>query len=245
MRSTLRLFAAVRPAAQYLEAGTPTGLTGLLTHPSPRSTLLYLYNSTLDKLKAVPDHSVYRQSVEALTKHRLALVEGVVPPGHDEWAERARKLLSEHPEQFNVATGSDSVSGARAIKIERGAKSFVLRNIPEQRDMRVEEWDGELDEGPELEGSRTLKEREDLRHIFERRDIRDVEGQVEWEPEPQLTADQISDLETKIGAGLIEEVIQVAEGELKLVDRMIEAKVWEPLEEQPAEGQWVYFERKE
>jgi len=88
-----------------------------------------------------------------------------------------------------------------------------------------------------------LKERQDLRHIFERRDISDVE-RVEWEPEPQLTADQISELETKIGAGLIEEVIQVAENELKLVDTMAQAKVWEPLEEQPAEGQWVYFERK-
>jgi NADH dehydrogenase (ubiquinone) 1 alpha subcomplex subunit 5 len=32
-------------------------------------------------------------------------------------------------------------------------------------------------------------------------------------------------LETKIGAGLIEEVVQVAEGELRLVDTMVEAKV--------------------
>jgi NADH dehydrogenase (ubiquinone) 1 alpha subcomplex subunit 5 len=32
-------------------------------------------------------------------------------------------------------------------------------------------------------------------------------------------------LETKIGAGLIEEVVQVAEGELRLVDTMVEGKV--------------------
>lgn len=32
-------------------------------------------------------------------------------------------------------------------------------------------------------------------------------------------------MENKIGAGLIEEVIQVAEGELKLVDVMSESKV--------------------
>lgn len=70
-------------------------------------------------------------------------------------------------------------------------------------------------------------------------------------------------METKIGAGLIEEVIQVAEGELKLVDVMTQAKVyvlfslipflptlltvmirWEDLEEKPVEGQWTYFERK-
>jgi NADH dehydrogenase (ubiquinone) 1 alpha subcomplex subunit 5 len=36
---------------------------------------------------------------------------------------------------------------------------------------------------------------------------------------------RISDLENKIGAGLIEEVIQVAEGELQLVDTMVQAKV--------------------
>jgi NADH dehydrogenase (ubiquinone) 1 alpha subcomplex subunit 5 len=188
MRATLRLFAAVRPAARYLEPGAPTGLTGLATHPSPRSTLLYLYTSTLDKLKAVPDHSVYRQSVEALTKHRMALVEDVVPPGYADWAAKAQKLLTEHPDEF-TAVGSDSVSGARAIKVERGGRAFVVRHIPAKQDMRYQEWDGELDEGPELEGSRTLEEREDLRHIFERRDLKDVEH-VEWEPEPQLTADQ-------------------------------------------------------
>jgi NADH dehydrogenase (ubiquinone) 1 alpha subcomplex subunit 5 len=36
---------------------------------------------------------------------------------------------------------------------------------------------------------------------------------------------RISELENKIGAGLIEEVVQVAEGELKLVDTMVQAKV--------------------
>ncbi|KAK4126356.1 hypothetical protein N657DRAFT_567484 [Parathielavia appendiculata] len=242
MRATLRLFAAVRPAARYLEAGTPTGLTGIYTHASPRSTLLYLYTSTLDKLKAVPEHSVYRQSVEAVTKQRMALVEAAVPPWYEEWAEKTHKLISEHPEEFTVAS-HHSVSGETAVKLERDGKAFVVRHIPPKEDMRYEEWDGEVDEGPELEGSRTLEEKQDLRHIFERRDPSDIEH-VHLEPEPQLTADQISELETKIGAGLIEEVIQVAEGELTLVDTMIQAKVWEPLEEQPAEGQWTYFERK-
>jgi NADH dehydrogenase (ubiquinone) 1 alpha subcomplex subunit 5 len=35
----------------------------------------------------------------------------------------------------------------------------------------------------------------------------------------------ISDLESKIGAGLIEEVIQVAAGEHELVDTMVKSKV--------------------
>jgi len=36
---------------------------------------------------------------------------------------------------------------------------------------------------------------------------------------------RISELESKLGAGLIEEVIQVAEGEHKIVDEMIKAKM--------------------
>ena len=40
-----------------------------------------------------------------------------------------------------------------------------------------------------------------------------------------MVSNRISDMENQIGAGLIEEVIQVAEGELKLVDTMVEAKV--------------------
>lgn len=35
---------------------------------------------------------------------------------------------------------------------------------------------------------------------------------------------RVEELEEKIGAGLIEEVIQVAEGELKLVDVMLKSK---------------------
>lgn len=35
---------------------------------------------------------------------------------------------------------------------------------------------------------------------------------------------RIEDIENKIGGGLIEEVIQVAQGELKLADTMIESK---------------------
>ena len=40
-----------------------------------------------------------------------------------------------------------------------------------------------------------------------------------------MGACRIRDVETQIGGGLIEEVIQVAEGELKLVDTLAEAKV--------------------
>jgi hypothetical protein len=37
---------------------------------------------------------------------------------------------------------------------------------------------------------------------------------------------RIGEIENKIGAGLIEEVIQVAEGEFKLANTMLQAKVY-------------------
>ncbi|KAI5466561.1 ETC complex I subunit conserved region-domain-containing protein [Mariannaea sp. PMI_226] len=234
MRPTARVF------ARYLEAGTPTGLTGLWTHGTPRSTLLYLYGTTLSKLQAIPETSMYRQSVEAITKHRMGLVEQMVPPGYEEWSVKAKELVSKNASQFRVASGRLDGSEARTVKL--GDKIFVVGRKHEQGDIRIEEWDGEADEGGELEGPRTLEERKDQVLWAERKPLEDHE-QVEWEDEPQLTAEQISELEHKIGAGLIEEVIQVAEGELQLIDAMEQSKVWEDLEEKPVEGQWTYFER--
>jgi NADH dehydrogenase (ubiquinone) 1 alpha subcomplex subunit 5 len=52
-----------------------TGITGLHPHPQPRTRLLHLYNATLEAVKTIPEHAVYRQSVEALTKNRIKIVE--------------------------------------------------------------------------------------------------------------------------------------------------------------------------
>ncbi|OTA94449.1 hypothetical protein M434DRAFT_394715 [Hypoxylon sp. CO27-5] len=244
MRRTLRLFAAVKPA-RYLEPGTPTGLTGLYTHSSPRSTLLYLYTRTLEKLQQFPESSLYRQSVEALTKHRLSAIEAVEPPGYAEWAAKARKIAEANPRQFQVTTSpeADRPSARAAIlQMESGGRLFVHRADPEPKDERVEEWDGEKDEGPGTEGLRGPEERQEHELLF-RKPLDNPGDKIEWETEPQLTADQIEEIESKIGGGLIEEVVQRAESELRLVDIMYEHKVWEDLEEKPAEGQWTYFER--
>ncbi|KLU81197.1 hypothetical protein MAPG_00291 [Magnaporthiopsis poae ATCC 64411] len=243
MRRTIQRLASVKPA-RYLEPGIPTGLTGLRTHGSPRATLLYLYSSTLEQLKAVPEHSVYRQSVEALTKHRMAIVEAAVPPGHAEWLARAQKIVAEDPARFEASAAKGRVDGGSMTRVERNGASYLVRRMPRERDVREQEWDGEINEGPELEGSRTEEERAEQAVIFTRKPHDSPAAQTTWEPEPQLTADQIEEIENKIGAGLIEEVVQVAEGELKLVTTMAQAKVWESLDEQPAEGQWVYFQRK-
>lgn len=181
MRSTSRVL------ARYLEAGTPTGLTGLWTHSTPRSTLLFLYGSTLHKLQAIPETSMYRQSVEALTKHRLALVEKTVPPGYDEWAARARDLVGKNKEQFRVASGRVDGSEVRTVKL--GDRVFIVGSRHDPGDVRTEAWDGEADEGGEPEGIRTKEEREDQVLWAERKPLEDHE-KVEWEDEPQLTADQ-------------------------------------------------------
>ncbi|KAL8896946.1 MAG: hypothetical protein Q9207_007466, partial [Kuettlingeria erythrocarpa] len=56
LTTTRRLLAAVKPE-RFLTPGNPTGLTGLLTHPAPRTQLLYLYSATLAKLARLPAHS--------------------------------------------------------------------------------------------------------------------------------------------------------------------------------------------
>ncbi|KAJ2972229.1 hypothetical protein NUW58_g9229 [Xylaria curta] len=243
MRRTLRLLANVKPA-RYLEAGNPTGLTGLYTHSSPRSSLLFLYSSTLDKLQKFPESSLYRKSVEAQTKHRMAIVEAAEPPGYKEWAQRAQQIIEKNPEEFNIAA-SARLDGAKAIKIVSGGSVFVHRTDPQEKDIRYEEWNSEHDEGEGSEGLRGAEERENARldSLYDRKPL-EIPSEVEWEPEPQMTADQVEEIENKIGAGLIEEVVQMAESELKLIDTMYEAKVWERLEEQPPAGQWEYFERK-
>jgi NADH dehydrogenase (ubiquinone) 1 alpha subcomplex subunit 5 len=189
MRRTLRLLANVKPA-RYLEAGVPTGLTGLPTHASPRSTLLYLYNSTLEKLQAVPEHSLYRQSVEALTKHRLGLVSAAEPAGYKEWEAKALKLVEENPAAFN-SVSSAQVDGGKAFITRKNGQTFLVRHPPPEVDIRDQEWDGEIDEGPELEGHRTAAERADQALMAQRTDLKLSQlQQIKWDAEPQLTADQ-------------------------------------------------------
>ncbi|ORY58180.1 ETC complex I subunit conserved region-domain-containing protein [Pseudomassariella vexata] len=240
MRRTLRLLANVKPV-RYLEAGNPTGLTGLYTHSSPRSSLLFLYSKTLDKLKEAPESSLYRQSVEAVTKHRMAIVAAQEPPGYKEWQEKAKKMLSDQPESFKLSSNAN-IDGGKSNIVYQNGQAFMIRHTPSEKDSRYEEWDGELDEGGELEGLRSEEEREDLENLFNRQPL-ELSDKVRWDPEPQMTADQVEEIETKIGAGLIEEIVQVAKSELHLANIMMQAKPWENLEEKPVEGQWTYFDR--
>lgn len=116
MRSSARLLAT---AARFLEPNTATGLTGLTTHPAPRAALLYTYRQTLERLKQIPASSVYRQSVENLTKHRLAIVEEQVPEGFDAWKERVQKQIDASPAAYGKYKGSDGSFSYSALADSR------------------------------------------------------------------------------------------------------------------------------
>ena len=171
MRVVTRLLAAVKPA-RYLEAGNPTGLTGLFNHPAPRSALLFLYGSTLDKLKAFPEHSVYRQSIEALTKHRMNIIESIKPEGYEEWAKRAAETVQRNPEAFQP--------GGRHQYVTAGGEAYVS----------TEERGGEDQEWTSSEGTRTREEKAAESRLIAKGRRKDYSATVTWEPEPALEISQ-------------------------------------------------------
>ncbi|KAI5250037.1 hypothetical protein E4T42_05112 [Aureobasidium subglaciale] len=229
MRVSSRLLAE---ASRFLTPGAPTGLTGVLTHAAPRSTLLYLYNSTLDKLKQFPEHSVYRQSVEALTKHRLSIVESVKPEGLEEWQSRVQAVVQAHPNAFRSVASSSNKNEVNIVYNETALKG-----------MESEDYEDEPIQKQEPEGPRVQSEKSHQGESFMADPNADNEMIPRIEPEPPLTTEQVNTIEQQIQAGLIEEIILVAEAEKSLADEMFNSKVWEDLEESPNQGQWAYYER--
>lgn len=178
---------ASRLLARYLEPGVPTGLTGLWTHATPRSALLSIYKTTLAKLQRFPESSLYRQSIESLTKHRLALVENTVPAGYEEWVTRTQKLITENPQHFRLVENTTGGLGPRTFHL--GGQTFVIPQRRVQNDIREEEWNGEVDDGPLLEGQRAAEEKPGL---VSGETNGDLPGHVEahLSSEPQLTVSQ-------------------------------------------------------
>ncbi len=187
MRRTFRQLAAVKPS-RYLEAGAPTGLTGLFTHPAPRSALIYLYTNTLEKLKQFPESSLYRQSSEAVVNHRLAIVQAVEPEGYKEWKEKAEQIIAENPEVFTTPAGGVPFNKGQHLKETVGGHTFITTKIEKEVDERLQEWDGE-EEVVELEGTRTTEERKSQRTLTMERPGED-DKTINWSQEPPLTAEQ-------------------------------------------------------
>ncbi|KAG1050029.1 hypothetical protein G6F46_006787 [Rhizopus delemar] len=67
MRFTRTLFQAITKPT--------TGIAGIRVSPDPRPQLIQTYNQTLEVLSRLPTTAVYRQATEALTQHRLSIVE--------------------------------------------------------------------------------------------------------------------------------------------------------------------------
>lgn len=178
MRAALRLHAAVKPG-RYLETGTPTGLTGLFTHPSPRSHLLLVYGSTLERLKGLPESSVYRQSTEALTKHRMNIIEQIKPAGYEEWEKRARDTIEKHPDMFT--------QGSSRLQADQIGE-YLYVGVEDKDENDDVEWDGEKGIPPQegMKGERGA--RLNAAQIERQDSFR--ESPVDWEPEPALEATQ-------------------------------------------------------
>ncbi|KAF8420717.1 hypothetical protein EV426DRAFT_611914 [Tirmania nivea] len=245
MRPTLRL-------ASYIAPFSPTGLTGLLAHPAPRPTLIAIYNTTLTLLDSLPSHSVYRTSTTTLTKHRLDIIKSITPPSYQSYEQTHLAPLLPSLQKLASDAGWPETKLQAAIAVAQVKAKFrdLTAAVPENA------------EGVDIEGleflSETISEQEKI--LEEAVDPLAVPskpiqggkqavsvGTVAVPPipaEPQLTAEQVAELEGKLEAGLIEEVIKQGVAEMKLVKEMLEAKPWEPLEEEPVKGQWEYFERK-
>ncbi|CUS07284.1 unnamed protein product [Tuber aestivum] len=233
MLPTLRLFAQV--GTQRLAPFSTTGIAGILTHPNPRPALIAVYNHTLSLLSRLPQHSVYRQSTENLTKQRLAIVDSVKPEG---WAEYQAALNSQRE--------ANGIQGTKDTEFELKVvgKQFLemVNRVTTDSPVMQAFLDKEM-------GRWGLSPAVDTSDAY----ARDVDVRVEQKgpspevpllpEEPPLYAEQVTELEEKIGAGLIEEVLEQGWNELNLVKEIEEAKAWESLEVQPEEGQWVGFER--
>jgi NADH dehydrogenase (ubiquinone) 1 alpha subcomplex subunit 5 len=174
---------ATRLLAKFLEPGTPTGLAGLFTHPAPRSTLIYLYSSTLKKLQQIPEYSPYRQATEALTKKRLEAIEATKPDGYDAWYDKVRFQIQAHQDE----------NGQPLDPLSHEGRSFVTARIFKREiDTREKEasWDGTGEGTPTLEGPRTREEKQKEFDRITKEDAASEARLPEIDPEPMLSREQ-------------------------------------------------------
>ena len=68
------MFRFTRPLLNAAQRKTTTGITGLKVHHDPLPALTEAYEHTLSALKSVPETSIYRQGVEALTLNKLRIL---------------------------------------------------------------------------------------------------------------------------------------------------------------------------
>jgi hypothetical protein len=164
----------------------------------------------------------------------LEIVESTKPEGYEQWMERVRKQIEASPKAYSQMLNED---GSLASEKPQA--------------VQIDNWDGQIsraDAHPEGTNNMSQAERK-TRAVEEEVRAKNLEEKEGVQPtvedlevEPPLTKEQyvttpyygamltiyprINAIETKIGAGLIEEVIAVAEGELSLVDEMLRHQVY-------------------
>ncbi|CCM01955.1 uncharacterized protein FIBRA_04028 [Fibroporia radiculosa] len=84
---------------------TTTGITGLSVHHDPLPELTRIYQSTLTQLSSIPETSIYRQGVEALTQRKLQIVQN-----SDGSIEEVEKQLDEGHIEESIDIATDELS---------------------------------------------------------------------------------------------------------------------------------------
>lgn len=112
-----------------------------------------------------------------------------MPEGYEAWKVKAEKTIAEHPEVFNTPEGGVDHEEGKHVKDVKGGRVFVTSKVERKVDDTTEEWDGEVNEGPELEGTRSASDRRGQAVIGMKRPGSD-EKSVVWETEPKLTVEQ-------------------------------------------------------
>ena len=181
--------ASARTPERFLTPGQPTGLTGLLTHPFPRSTLIYLYQSTLKSLATIPASSAYKTATTNLTNHRLKIVEAVQPAGYVEWRAKAQAVLDENKDAVGTEVFKYGEYAPEAFEARRFAQTGLKKDRGPYS--RQDQWDGRA-VGDAIESMRSEEERAALEAKQAAEEARmGFEGKgVDWTDSPALESSQ-------------------------------------------------------
>lgn len=268
IRPTLPLFkpaaataaAAAAATTSFIRPFSPTGLAGLLAHPAPRPALIAIYNTTLTLLGALPAHSTYRSATTNMTKHRLAVVSSVLPLEYAAYHASVLAPLLPSLERLATDAGWPATRLQAAIAAAQLQAKFreLVASVPDTAEgvdleaLRhvedaIEEYNTALAEAADPTAVMASDTTTNNSSSSSSDTTTTTPTKIEIPmipPEPPLTADQVAELESKLDSGLIEEVVMQGVAEMDLVKQMHADQPWEPLIEEPVEGQWVYFERK-
>ena len=146
----------------------------------------------------------------------MSIIEDAKPAGLEEWQQRVGELVEKHPDAL------------RKVKVLNGeGYNVVFMEQKPDQSWRTEDdfLNSPYKQKANLEGPRDEEDVAGRGPELARDRVAEEASRVHIESEPSLSVEQVQDVEKRIGAGLIEEVIEVAEGEKRCVEVMWEGKV--------------------